>query len=123
MERLSSRAPDGLSPLVEVERAVQERAKATSLDMGDPSGVVRLRRLIEDEVRRWSDDHKRGLRPFDLPDPELVVERAFRNLAGYGPLQPLLDDDDVWEIMINGPGLIHPDLEVHLPETPERPVP
>ena len=102
----TAEAADVLSPLVEIERAVQERGKATSLDMGNRSGVARLRTLIEDEVRRWSDDHKRGLRPFDLPDPDVVVERAFRNLAGYGPLQPLLDDDDVWEIMINGPSEI-----------------
>ena len=107
MERLTSGAPGyGLSPLVEVERAVQERAKATSLDMADPSGKTRLRALIEEEVRRWSDDHKRGLRPYDLPDPELVIERAFRNLAGYGPLQPLLEDDNVWEIMVNAPDQI-----------------
>src|SRR5688500_18456354 len=108
MDRVSAGvgATEPLSPLVEVERAVQERAKATSLDMADPSGTTRLRTLIEDEVRRWSDDHKRGLRPYDLPDPELVVERAFRNLAGYGPLQPLLDDDNVWEIMINAPDQI-----------------
>jgi pilus assembly protein CpaF len=94
------------SPLLEVERAVQERAKAASLDMADDHGLLRLRALIEDEVRRWGDDHKRGLRSFDLPDPDLVVERAYRNLAGYGPLQPLLDDDDVWEIMINAPDAI-----------------
>src|SRR5207248_11251314 len=54
----------------------------------------------------WSADYKRGLRSFDLADPELVAERAFRNLAGYGPLTPLLDDDDVWEIMINAPDAI-----------------
>ena len=43
---------------------------------------------------------------FDLADPELVAERAFRNLAGYGPLEPLLADDDVWEIMVNAPDQI-----------------
>ncbi|MDP8969038.1 MAG: Flp pilus assembly complex ATPase component TadA, partial [Actinomycetota bacterium] len=62
--------------------------------------------LIDDEVARWSEDYKRGLRPFDLADPETVAERAYRNLAGYGPLEPLLDDDDVWEIMINAPDAI-----------------
>jgi pilus assembly protein CpaF len=36
----------------------------------------------------------------------MVVERAYRNLAGYGPLEPLLADDDVWEIMVNGPDAI-----------------
>jgi pilus assembly protein CpaF len=95
-----------VSPLQEIERAVQERAKARSLDMADAEGLAQLRSLIEDEVARWGDDFKRGLRPFDLADPDLVVERAFRNLAQYGPLQPLLDDDNVWEIMINAPHAI-----------------
>jgi pilus assembly protein CpaF len=96
---------DELSPLAQVERAVQERAKDLALDMkGD--GALKLRGLIEDEVSAWSADHKRGLRPFDLADPDLVVERAFRNLAGYGPLAPLLADDDVWEVMINAPDAI-----------------
>ena len=94
------------SPLQSVERAVQERAKATALDMTKDHGAARLRQLIDDEVSRWTDDFKRGLRPFDLADPELVAERAFRNLAGYGPLEPLLADDDVWEIMINSPDAI-----------------
>ena len=94
---------DDLSPLAEIERAVQERAKDISLEMTAPGGEGKLRALISDEVARWNDDHRRGRRAFDLPDPDLVVERAFRNLARYGPLTPLLDDDDVWEIMVNGP--------------------
>src|SRR5437764_5684168 len=95
-----------VSPLVEVERAVQERAKATSLDVSADGGRDALRSLIQHEVARWSEDYKRGLRDFDLADPAVVTERAFRNLAGYGPLEPLLADDDVWEIMVNGPDAI-----------------
>ncbi|HZM41725.1 MAG TPA: ATPase, T2SS/T4P/T4SS family, partial [Acidimicrobiales bacterium] len=96
-------APEGVSPLVEIERAVQERAKDISLEMSAPGGEAKLRALIADEVARWNDDHRRGRRAFGLPDPPLVVERAFRNLARYGPLTPLLADDDVWEIMLNAP--------------------
>jgi pilus assembly protein CpaF len=96
-------ADDPGSPLEVIERAVQQRAKDISLDMASSAGTDKLRALIADEVARWSLDHRRGLRPFDLAEPVLVEERAFRNLAGYGPLQPLLDDDDVWEIMINAP--------------------
>ena len=95
-----------LSPLVEVERAVQQRAKDISLDMASSDGRKALRRLIDEEVARWSEDYKRSLRAFDLADPLGVAERAERNLAGYGPLTPLLEDDDVWEIMINGPDAI-----------------
>jgi pilus assembly protein CpaF len=71
--------------------------------MSGPDGEAKLRGLIADEVARWNDDHRRGRRALALPDPDAVVERAFRNLARHGPLTPLLDDDDVWEIMVNAP--------------------
>ncbi|CAN5733966.1 ATPase, T2SS/T4P/T4SS family [soil metagenome] len=92
------------SPLVEIEGLVQEQARHLSLDTGADPGA--LRRLVEDTVAQWSVDHKRGVRSFDLSDPATVVERAMRNLTGYGPLAPLLADDDVWEIMINAPAEI-----------------
>ena len=97
---------DAVSPLADIERAVQKRAKELSIDMAGGDGRARLRSLIDEEVARWSADYIRGLRTFDLSDPPIVVERAYRNLAGYGPLEPLLADDDVWEIMINAPDSI-----------------
>ena len=94
------------APLVEIERRVQQRAKEVALDLASPTGAAALRSMVEEEVARWALDHKRGLRPFPLADPPVVVERAYRNLAAYGPLTPLLADDDVWEIMVNAPDLI-----------------
>ncbi len=94
-----------LGPLEQIERAVQERAKDISLEMSG-AGKDKLRALIADEVARWSLDHRRGIHPYDLSDPDVVIERAYRNLAGYGPLEPLLEDDDVWEVMVNGPDAI-----------------
>ncbi|HEV8296126.1 MAG TPA: ATPase, T2SS/T4P/T4SS family, partial [Acidimicrobiales bacterium] len=94
------------SPLEDIERAVQERAKRHALEMDAPDGLHRLRALVDDEVARWQLDFRRGSRPFELADPELVAERAVRNIAGYGPLGPLLEDDDVWEIMMNAPDQI-----------------
>jgi pilus assembly protein CpaF len=93
-------------PLVEIERGVQARAKELALDLGATDGQEKLRALVADEVARWSFDYRRGRRPHDLADPSGVAERAFRNLAGYGPLEPLLEDDEVWEIMINAPDAI-----------------
>ena len=97
---------DDLSPLVEIERRVQGRAKDLAHDMAGPDADRGLQALIADEIAQWSDDFKRGQRPFDLASPGEVAERAFRNLARYGPLTPLLDDRDVWEIMINSPNAI-----------------
>ena len=94
------------SPLQEIETRVQLRAKDISLDMAGEGGRAKLRALIDDEVSAWSNDYKRGLRAFDLAEPQVVAERAFRNVAGYGPLEPLLADDDVWEIMVNAPDAI-----------------
>ena len=99
-DRLAGATP---SPLVEIERLVQERAKDVSLEMSSTAGEAKLRALIAEEVARWGDEHLRGRRPFALADPDQVAERAFRNLARYGPLTPLLDDDDVWEIQVNDP--------------------
>jgi pilus assembly protein CpaF len=94
------------SPLVEIEQRVLLRAKEESLDTSHRDAAARLRELLEQEVARWRVDHKHGLRPYDLPDPERAVERARRNLTGYGPLEPLLADEDVWEVMINAPDQI-----------------
>ncbi|MDY7101487.1 MAG: ATPase, T2SS/T4P/T4SS family [Actinomycetota bacterium] len=94
------------SPLAVIERAVQERANTMALDMDAPGSDDALRRLVDEEITRWSNDHKRGLRPFDLADPTGVADRAIRNLVGYGPLEALLADEDVWEIMINAPDAI-----------------
>ncbi len=94
------------TPLQLIERAVLERAKEIRLDLDDDEAKARLRALVEEQVSRWSADFRRGLRSHDLADPELVTERAYRNLVGYGPLESLLADDDVWEVMINAPDSI-----------------
>jgi pilus assembly protein CpaF len=101
-----SSAKLGPSPLGEIERRVQARAKDAVLDMATLEGAGRLRTLVDEEVARWSDEFRRGHRVVDLAEPDVVAERAYRNLAGYGPLEPLLADDDVWEVMINGPDQI-----------------
>ncbi len=93
-----------VSPLEEIEHLVQGRARDLALDPDRDPEV--LRELVEETVAQWSVDHKRGSRAFDLADPGRIAERAVRNLTGYGPLTPLLADDDVWEIMINAPAEI-----------------
>lgn len=93
------------SPIRQIEDRVLEQAKRIALDpVHDPDG--RLLQLIRDEVQRWRIDFTRGRREVDLTDPALVIDRVARNLAGYGPLEPLLEDEDVWEIMINAPDQI-----------------
>lgn len=98
--------PQWASPLREIEVAVQERAKAADLDMASEGATRTLRRFLEEEVAAWRGQYRKGQRPLDIADPEGAVEKALRNIAGYGPLEPLLADPDVWEIMVNGPASI-----------------
>ena len=95
-----------LNPLAEIERRVTERAKDLSIDLDDATAERELRRLVDEEIERWADDVARGRRSHPLVDPEAVAERALRNVVGLGPLGPLLDDDDVWEIMVNAPDAV-----------------
>ena len=104
-QRVVERA-DRVAPLVEIEASVQARAKDLEVDPRSAGGAGRLRGLIADEVARWRSDYRRGLRPFDLTNPDQVADRAYRNVAGYGPLEPLLADPDVWEIMVNSPDAV-----------------
>ncbi|MGH9184983.1 MAG: hypothetical protein ACRD0U_04055, partial [Acidimicrobiales bacterium] len=64
-----NRGGETVSPLVEIERAVQARAKDISLDMTAADGKKKLRALIDDEVASWADDFRRGRRDVDLSDP------------------------------------------------------
>lgn len=95
-----------LSPLVEIEHRVQDRANAVALDLNSPSGDKLLRELIADEVDRWATEQRRQSTSFVTNDLKTLGERTYKNIAQYGPLTELLDDDDVWEIMINAPDQI-----------------
>ena len=103
---MSTHGDPTATPLQLIERSVLERAKDIRLDLDDDDAKARLRDLVEEEVSRWSTEYRRGLRSHDLADPELLIERGYRNLIGYGPLESLLADDDVWEVMINAPDSI-----------------
>lgn len=94
------------SPLREIELAAQARAKSESLDMESIGAGDRLRQLLTEEVENWRTEYRRGRRQVDIADPAVAAERAYRNLAGYGPIESLLADPDVWEIMINGPASV-----------------
>ena len=85
---------------------MQARAKDIALDMGTPAGA---RRCAPSSTTSWpagTTTCAAAAAPSASPTPTLVAERAWRNLAGYGPLTELLDDPDVWEIVINSPSEI-----------------
>lgn len=95
-----------ISPLVEIERSALEIANERNIGLNEISAEVELRAIVAELVEQWRADFRRGIRPIDLSEPNAIIERAMSNLTGYGPLTALLDDDDVWEIMLNAPDQI-----------------
>jgi pilus assembly protein CpaF len=95
-----------LSPLRTVERAVLERAKVLDLDPTGPEGAEAFARLVDDEIARLSKDFAAGRRSTPVHDADALRARALRNLVGFGPLETLLEDEDVWEVMVNAPDVI-----------------
>jgi len=98
--------PHDVSPLVEIERAALEVANERNIGISGEHGDAELQSIVAELVEQWRADFRRGIRSVDLTEPRAIVERAMSNLTGYGPLASLLDDDDVWEIMLNAPDQI-----------------
>src|SRR5688572_28717683 len=50
-----------------------------------------------------------GRLPTTLPDSvrQQVTQEVINDVLGYGPIQPLLDDPDVSEVMVNGPKSVY----------------
>ncbi len=61
--------------------------------------------LDPDQQARAVAEHVRRLAPLLGPSAiDGMVHRVIDRLAGFGPLEPLLADPDVTEVMVNGPG-------------------
>lgn len=82
---------------------VRELIRRRGLDPArDPGGV---RRLVEDVVADYDDRSVSGALP-PLADNGGTVKRVLDQVAGFGPLQPYLDDPDIEEVWINEPGKV-----------------
>jgi pilus assembly protein CpaF len=55
--------------------------------------------------------------PLDENERAALVDRVVSGTIGLGPLEPLMDDPDVDEIMVNGPGAVHVERHGRIVET------
>jgi len=89
------------SVLAEVEDRVLQRARVTTTQLAPR---LQLEVLLREEIALLRDSATDRLAA--AIDLDAAYQRALNNLVGYGPLQVLLDDPDVWEIAINAPDAI-----------------
>ena len=92
------------TPLLTIERSVQSAARSEGVDISLAENRERLRALIAGAIDAWQ--HDNPARPLTAEARHYLAQRAEADVAGYGPLQALLEDDSVWEIMVNSPEAI-----------------
>ncbi|PJI94551.1 CpaF family protein [Luteimicrobium subarcticum] len=86
-----------------VEGEVRELVRRRGLDPArDAAGA---RRLVDEVLVDYDARAVRGLVP-TLTDPAAVAQHVLDAVAGFGPLQPYLDDPDVEEVWVNGPAQV-----------------
>ncbi len=86
-----------------IDAEVRELIRHSRLDPATEDLAVK--RLISDAVRDYDERCLRDGRPL-LDDPEAAAKRLWDAVAGYGALQPYLDDPTVEEVWINQPSRV-----------------
>ncbi|HEX3824702.1 MAG TPA: hypothetical protein VHV79_09585, partial [Mycobacteriales bacterium] len=86
-----------------VEHEVRELVRRRGLDPASDVGAVRS--LVDDVIADYDDRSLTGSMP-SLVDPAEVARQVYDAVAGFGALQPYLDDPLVEEIWINAPGRV-----------------
>lgn len=92
------------APAAIVEDEVRELIRLRGVDPAR-DGSAAVERLIDEVIS----DYETRVQSSSLPriaDRSRVRKSVLDQVAGYGPLQPLLDDPEVEEIWINGPGRV-----------------
>ncbi|HIE21123.1 MAG TPA: hypothetical protein EYP73_00820 [Acidimicrobiia bacterium] len=78
---------------------VVEELGPTLYDRQMSDAELRLRVL---EMLEWAIDQEQGL-PLTSADRRALMNEIASDVLGYGPIDPLLNDPDVTEVMANGP--------------------
>ena len=85
-----------------LEGEVRELIRRRGLDpLRDVDGI---RALVDDAIADYDERSLHGAVPA-LTDPDAAAHAIVTAVAGFGPLQALLDDDSIEEIWINSPRL------------------
>ena len=122
-DRLAQRYPDG----GDRARAATRGSGAAGAPSGGPAAALRLRvhrevldilgpqlydnrtaeAVLEQKVRNTIDEVlARDGSPLAVADPARIAAELIDEILGHGPVEPLLRDPDVTEIMVNGPDQI-----------------
>ncbi|TXN31299.1 CpaF family protein [Lacisediminihabitans profunda] len=86
-----------------ITEQVRERVRLDGVDLGNDRALAD--RYVRDEVQRYSERALGGTLPM-LADEGAATRQIVASIAGFGALQPYLDDPEIEEVWINGPSRV-----------------
>src|SRR5438876_1365222 len=63
-----------------------------------------LRRQVDEQLLRALSQERFAL---TVPERQALVQSVTDDVLGYGPIDQLLRDDTITEVMVNGPGMVY----------------
>ena len=93
----------GSDSITLVEREVRELVRRRGLDPATDSAGVR--RLVDEVIADYDERTLTSALPA-IDDRRRVARSVFDAVAGFGPLQPYLDDPSIEEVWVNEPGRV-----------------
>lgn len=107
-------APKPVDPYQELKKRVQDKL----LETLDPRMDVSRGEMVRDRIR---EEFEQILSEEDIILSRAERQRLFEQIAadilGYGPIQPLLEDDTVTEVMVNDPQHVYVERQGKLERT------
>ena len=103
------------STLADLKTRVQQRLLAELDPAMDISQAAEVRRTIRDLFEQILQEENIVL---SRPERHRLFEAIAAEILGFGPLQPLLEDDSITEIMVNGPKNIYVERSGKLQRVP-----
>src|SRR5581483_1615427 len=99
--------PAGRDPMLD---ELRQRVHQLLIDQLGP--LLYDRRLGEEELSRQLQEHLQAILgkeriPLSASDRARLLQDVTDDVLGYGPIDALLKDPDVSEVMVNGPGRVY----------------
>ena len=102
--RRQGKDSDGSEQYAALQDKVQGRLLAKLSPTADTGNVAEVRRALEQIVAATLAEEQI---PLSRSERAQLFERIVANILGYGPLEPLLADDSITEILVNGPDQVY----------------
>jgi len=116
LKRLAGRSTEEQKERIQVSgafRAAQRRLLVRLAEEVDPKDLAATdagnqgNPELRKKVVRIVDGFLSGCPDLSAAEQERLREEVLNEVFGYGPIQPLIDDDSISEIMVNGPDIVY----------------